>query len=118
MNRITKKDLRNAAERLTQNAQACGLLEPHESVTYNAGNASNGIAAVLSVRTVVDHQQRSERQAYWLPRFNYAETLRTQYKAIEAASDVLRAMFDVMEKRRQEALDQMREISDKLELSD
>lgn len=105
MNRITKKDIRNATERLTKNAQACGLLEPHESVVYNAGNASNGIAAVLSVYTVDQTKQRSERQAYWLPRFNYAETLRTQYKAIEAASDALHGVYGVIEALRANAED-------------
>lgn len=97
MNRITKKDIREAAQRLTQNARMAGLLDWEENIVYHAGNASNGIAAVLSVYTVDQTQQRSERQAYWLPRFSYNETLRTQYKAVEAATDVLRAMFDVVE---------------------
>lgn len=115
MTRITKKDIRDAAQRLTQNARMAGLLDWEETIVYNAGNASNGIAAVLSVCTVVEHQQRSERQSYWLPRFSYNETLRTQYMAVESATDVLRAVFDMMEKRRAEALDQMHEISDKLD---
>lgn len=93
MERITKKDIKSATGRFTDNARICGLLENGERIHYNAGSVQGGVSAVLSIIKSVPW---NERNAYWLPRFSPKDSLRTQYKAIEAASDALRAMCDIV----------------------
>lgn len=100
MNRITKKDIESATQRFTDNARICGLLENGERINYNAGSTQGGIAAVLSIIKSVPW---GERNAYWLPRFSPKDTMRTQYKAIEAASDALRAMCDIVHPPKQDS---------------
>lgn len=100
MERITKKDIESATGRFTDNARICGLLENGERIYYNPGNKQGGFAGVLSIIKSVPW---GERNAYWLPRFSPKDSLRTQYKAIESASDVLRAMCDIVHPPKQDS---------------
>lgn len=100
MTRYTKKDVESAIQRFTDNARICGLLENGERIHYNAGSAASGIPPVLSIIRTVPW---GERNAYWLPRFTYKDTMRTQYKAVEAASDALRAMCDIVHPPKQDS---------------
>lgn len=100
MTRYTKKDIESAVQRFTDNARICGLLENGERINYNAGSVSGGIPPVLSIIKTVPW---GERKVYWLPRFTYKDTMRTQYKAIEAAGDVLRAMCDIVHPPKQDS---------------
>lgn len=112
MERYTNKDFESIAQTLTNEARLCGMIEPDERVYINRG--SSGYATVV---TVLRRDQGGERAPRWLPRFTPKDTARVQYKAIAAAADALRGAWDVMEQRRQEAFDQLRELEDELDLN-
>lgn len=85
MARVTRRDIDMALEALTVNAKRLGLMTDDESIYYNAGNASYGIAAVLEVRDKDYHHRR----ASFLPSFTYKDTKADHFRILSAVNNAL-----------------------------
>ena len=92
MTRITRADMRNSATRLTRAAREARLVLATEEIEYIPGNKEMGISAYLQIRNI---ETRAVRKPWWLPKFNYKDSTRTQFIATESAVDALIAATDM-----------------------
>lgn len=86
----TKADVRKAVAELESEAKQAGLLPEGHSLSYNAGNPSNGITATVMVQGPDGNYVHGYDR--FIPEFTYKTGPTVQHRLITAAINVLYAL--------------------------